>query len=189
MTDIDLRDSITSRLTRPITLVGMMGSGKSTLGASLARLLGWHFYDTDRLIEHSAGKTIPEIFEQDGEAAFRSLERSTIQSLISSSEPCVIATGGGAITVPETAALIFNETLSVWIDASLDLLVSRTARQKNRPLLQNGDPRQILASLLETRGEIYAKATIHTQTDDIPISEVSERAMRQIHDYLLEEKA
>ena len=187
MTDSPTIEFITSRLRRPVTLVGMMGSGKSTLGATLARSLGWHFYDSDRLIEQSARKTIPEIFAQDGEAAFRTLERSTIQDLVSHAEPCVIATGGGSVTVPEVAATIFDETLSLWIEATLDVLIARTARQRNRPLLENGNPEEILASLLERRGPIYARAAIHVRSDDRPVTEVAEQVMRQIHDYLLKE--
>lgn len=189
MTDIHSREYIIENMDYPITLVGMMGSGKSTLGQAIARLLDWPFYDSDRLIEKATGKTIPEIFADDGEQVFREYELSTIKGIVYDADPCVIATGGGSITVRETADVIFNETMSLWINAPLELLVSRTARQKNRPLLQNGNPEEILGTLLAAREGIYKRAAVKVDTDEGPVNIIAERALRQIHEYLLKEDA
>lgn len=174
-------------LQKPLVLIGMMGSGKSTLGGALAKALGRPFYDTDHVIEHEAGKTVSAIFRDDGEAAFRILERQTIARLMTGGEPAVIATGGGAITVPETADLIFGQSLSVWIDAPISTLVDRTRRENTRPLLKTGDPAEILGALFEKRGNIYAKAALHVINDKAPVEEMTLRAVRQIEDYLLEQ--
>jgi shikimate kinase len=187
MTLLPVIEFITSKLDRPIAVVGMMGSGKSTLGAALANLLGFDFYDTDRRIEQETGQTISQIFSEQGESAFRAMEQATIAKLLEKGEVCVIATGGGSITLPATADMIFNNTLSLWIHAPLDLLVTRTARHKNRPLLENGNPEEILRDILEKRADIYKRAAIHIETDEKPVIEAAERALRQIKDYLLQD--
>lgn len=187
MTLLPVIEFITAHLDRPIAVVGMMGSGKSTLGASLANQLGWNFYDTDRRIEHETGQTIAQIFLEQGEEGFRALEQATIQKLLDTEEVCVIATGGGSITVPATADMIFDRTLSIWIEAPLDLLVMRTARHKNRPLLGSGDPKEILETLLDRRIDVYNRATIRVETNEGPVIETSERVLRQIKDYLLQD--
>ncbi len=174
-------------LDRPITLIGMMGSGKSTLGAALARLMDRTFFDSDKVIEAENGKTIPEIFEEHGDAAFRQMEQRTLRALFRAHPDAVIATGGGSITIPETADMIFGQSLCLWIHAPVQLLVDRTSRQKNRPLLKTGDPHAILTGLLEKRGPIYRKAPIHVETNEGPVKKIAEQALRQIHEYLIEQ--
>lgn len=186
MTETHSVKSIITALDRPITLIGMMGSGKSTLGAALAQELGWEFYDTDKVIEAQTGKSIPQIFEEEGDASFRQRERETLQILFKNSPKAVIATGGGSITVPETAEMIFGRSVSLWIHAPVNVLVKRTSRQNNRPLLRTGDPKEILTSLLEKRGDVYRQAQVHVETEEIPVSQVVERAMRQLAEYLLQ---
>ncbi len=179
---------ITTRLKQPLVLIGMMGSGKSTLGPALARALGRTFYDTDQIIERETGKAVSVIFQEQGEAAFRLLERQTIARLMTEAEPGVIATGGGAITVPETADLIFGQSLSIWINAPISTLVDRTSREQTRPLLKTGDPAEILGALFEKRGGIYAQAALHVINDKASVEEITSRTMRQIEDYLLEQE-
>jgi shikimate kinase len=171
----------------PLVLIGMMGSGKSTLGSALARAFQRKFYDTDQVIERETGKTISAIFQEQGEPAFRVLERETIARLMTGSEPAVIATGGGAITVPETADLIFGKSLSLWIDAPIATLVDRTSREQTRPLLKTGDPAEILGALFEKRGNIYARATLRVINDKAPVDEMTVRTVRQIEEYLQEQ--
>jgi shikimate kinase len=145
-------------------LIGLMGAGKSSVGLRLAETLGVPFADSDAEIEAAAAMTIPEIFERYGEAHFRDGERRVIARLMGEG-PRVIATGGGAFMNDETRALILAEAVSVWLKADLDLLVSRTAGRTHRPLLNRGDPREILRGLIETRYPIYAEADIAVESE------------------------
>jgi len=147
------------KLTRPVALVGLMGSGKSSVGLRLAKALGADFVDADDEIKAAAGLSIPEIFEQYGEAEFRALERRVMLRLMTGA-PCVIATGGGAFMDPETREAIGGTAVSVWLRAELDVLVSRTAGRTHRPLLNSGDPREILSGLIDLRYPVYAKADV-----------------------------
>lgn len=152
-----------------IVLVGLMGAGKSCVGRRLATRSGLGFVDADSEIEAAAGCSIPEIFARDGEEAFRAGERRVITRLLKNPEPAVIATGGGAYMNPETRAEIRNRGLAVWLRAELDVLVRRTAKRDNRPLLKNKNPRQVLAELIETRYPVYAGADITVESREGPI--------------------
>ncbi|MGB0505946.1 MAG: shikimate kinase [Pikeienuella sp.] len=151
------------RLVRPVTLVGLMGCGKTTVGARVANILGAPFRDADAEIVKSASMEIPEIFEKLGEAAFRDGERMVIARLMGEG-PMVLATGGGAFMADETREAINAAGVAVWLNADLDTLVERTSRKATRPLLQNGNPRQILSDLMAVRYPIYAEAAVHVQS-------------------------
>ena len=151
------------RLVRPIVLIGLMGAGKSSVGLRLADMLGVPFVDSDDEIIAAANMTIAEIFEKYGEAHFRSGERRVIARLIGE-KPQVIATGGGAFMDPETRAVIAERAVSVWLSADLDLLVARTAGRTHRPLLNRGNPREILAGLVAQRYPVYALADIEVKS-------------------------
>jgi shikimate kinase len=155
-------------LDRTVVLVGLMGAGKSCVGRRLAARLELAFVDADAEFESAAGCTIAEYFARHGEPDFRIGERKVIARLLSG-PPVILATGGGAFCDPETRARIKQGGLSVWLGADLDLLVKRTAGRDHRPLLRQGDPRQILAGLMEKRYPLYAEADITVQsTDDVP---------------------
>ena len=152
---------------RTIALVGLMGVGKSTIGRKLAQALELPFRDADHEIEAAAGRTIPEIFAERGEAEFRLGERRVIARLLH--EPAhVLATGGGAFMDPQTRALMKEQAVIVWLKAELDVLARRVGRKANRPLLIGKDPRQVLQQLMEKRDPIYAEADIVIETDDRP---------------------
>lgn len=151
------------RLVRPVALVGLMGCGKTTVGARVANLLGASFRDADAEIVKSASMEIPEIFEQLGESAFRDGERMVIARLMGEG-PMVLATGGGAYMADETRAAIDGAGAAVWLNADLDTLVERTSRKTTRPLLLNGDPRQILSDLMSVRYPVYSQAAIHVES-------------------------
>lgn len=144
---------------RPVTLIGLMGAGKSSIGKRLADRLGLPFVDADDEIVLAAGLSIPEIFERFGEAHFRDGERRVIARLIDGS-PKVIATGGGAFMNDETRALILARTLGVWLDADIATLVERVRRRGGRPLLAGRDPGQVLRELAAVRSPVYALAPI-----------------------------
>jgi shikimate kinase len=162
------------RLKRTIALVGMMGAGKSSVGRRLATRLGVPFRDADSEIEAAAGCTISEIFERFGEAEFRKGERRVIGRLLAE-PPHVLATGGGAFITDETRAEIKVQGFSVWLKAPLDLLVSRVQRRETRPLLKDGDPREILLRLLAEREPIYALADMALDSEEGPHAVVVDR--------------
>jgi len=121
--------------------------------------LGLPFFDSDPEIEAAAGETIEEIFANRGERVFRDGERRVIARLLA--QPVhVLATGGGAFMDPPTRALIAHRAISLWLRADLDVLVARVSRRSNRPLLKQGDPRAILAELIERRYPVYAEADV-----------------------------
>lgn len=163
-------------LDRPIVMVGMMGAGKSAIGRRLAQRLGVPFLDADTEIERAAGSTISEIFEKHGEAAFRDGERRVIARLLDGPAG-VLATGGGAFMDPETRARIKERAVTVWLKADLDTLVERVSRRGHRPLLKNGDPREILARLIAQRDPVYAEADITVETGQAPAAATVERVL------------
>ncbi len=152
---------------KPIVLVGLMGVGKSTVGRRLAQRMKLDFVDADNEIESAAGMTIAEIFERFGEAHFRDGERRVIARLIDGS-PKVIATGGGAFIQDETRALILEQALAIWLDASPDVLAERVRRRDTRPLLRGKDPRAVLRDLARVRNPIYALAPIRVVSQQAP---------------------
>ncbi|WP_095011219.1 shikimate kinase [Tsuneonella mangrovi] len=159
--------AIANRIDRPIVLVGLMGVGKSTVGRKLAGLLNSDFRDADQEIEEAAAMTIPEIFEQFGEAYFRDGERRVIARLVDEAHG-VIATGGGAFINDETRALILDQAIAVWIDCEIETLVERTSRRDTRPLLKDGNPQEILTRLYREREPFYSQAPIRVTSSDGP---------------------
>jgi shikimate kinase len=144
---------------RSLYLVGMMGSGKTSTGRPLAERLGYGFVDADAVIEQAAGCSIPEIFERDGEAGFRSLE-SQVLSAISQRHSLVVATGGGVVTQPENWGLL-HSGIVIWLDVVPDQLLQRlNADSTERPLLQTADPEAALNALLNERRPLYAEADL-----------------------------
>lgn len=152
---------------RTIALVGLMGAGKSCIGRLLAAALDLPFVDADKEIEAAAGCSVEDIFTAHGEAAFRDGERRVLARLLTQPK-MVLATGGGAFMDPETRKLILDRATSVWLRADVDLLVRRTARRNNRPLLKRGDPREILSRLIQERYPVYAEADVAVDSVDGP---------------------
>lgn len=149
----------TVRLVRPVVLIGLMGAGKSSVGMRLADMLRAPFRDSDSEIEKAANLSVPEIFAKWGEPEFRDGERKVIARLLAG-PPLVLATGGGAFMNDATRDEIARRAVSVWLKADLALLVSRTAGRSHRPLLNRGNPREVLRGLIETRHPVYAKADV-----------------------------
>ena len=150
---------------RSLYLVGMMGSGKTSTGRPLAERMGYGFVDADAVIEQAAGCSIPEIFERDGEAGFRSLE-SQVLSAISQRHSLVVATGGGVVTQPENWGLL-HSGIVIWLDVVPDQLLHRlNADSTVRPLLQTADPEADLKALLNKRQPLYAEADLTVVIND-----------------------
>lgn len=170
-------------LPRTLVLVGLMGAGKTAVGKRAAARLGLGFIDADHEIETAAGCTIPDIFERYGEPAFRDLERRVIARLMR--DPLqVLSTGGGAFMDPQTRAVIAEFGLSVWLKAELPVLAARTAKRSNRPLLRGGDPKTLLAELIERRHPVYALADLTVESRDGPVEETVDRVLAAIDAYL-----
>jgi shikimate kinase len=150
---------------RTIALVGLMGVGKSSVGRRLANALSLPFRDADVEVETAAGRSIPDIFAELGESAFREGERRVIGRLLEE-PPHVLATGGGAFMDPRTRALIKAHSISVWLKTDLEVLARRLARKDNRPLLVGKDPMAVLREQAQARYPAYAEADITVETGD-----------------------
>jgi len=150
-------------LTRTVALVGLMGAGKTAIGRRLAARLGLPFIDADEEIERAAGCTVSEFFDRYGETQFRAGERRVIGRLLEG-PPHILSTGGGAYMNPDTRALMRARTLTIWLRADLDVLVDRVQRRNNRPMLRDGDPREILGRLMTQRHPIYAEADLTVES-------------------------
>ncbi len=168
---------------RPIVLVGLMGTGKSTIGRKLSELLELDFVDADDAIVEAAHMSISDIFEQFGEPYFRDGERRVLARLMEERHG-IIATGGGAFINDETRALILSEAIAVWIDCDLDVLVERTSRKDTRPLLRDGDPKAILAKLFEERAPLYRQAPIHVSSESGPHIQTALAIIKAINRWL-----
>lgn len=146
-----------------IFLIGMMGSGKTTIGQRLAQKLEYRFFDTDVLIEQVTKQTINDLFATEGEEGFRAIETQVLQQIASYTRS-VIATGGGII-LRRTNWGHLQQGLIVWLDPPIDLIVERLETDTSRPLLKNTDLRAKLTDLMEQRRSLYSQADLH-----LPIS-------------------
>ncbi len=147
------------RLKKTVVMVGMMGAGKTAVGAAVARLLAVPFLDSDDEIVRAANRPIFEIFERDGEAFFRARETEVLARLLRAA-PSVLSTGGGAFLSDTNRRLIRASGVSVWLRADLDLLWHRVRHKTTRPLLRTANPRETLRAIYEARVPFYQQADI-----------------------------
>lgn len=157
-----------------IVLVGLMGSGKTTVGRIVAQMVGFQLIDTDHVIVEEAGKSIPEIFATEGEAAFRLRESAALRSLLGK-RGCVIATGGGIVTQPRNIPILRQLGYIAWLEADPERLARRTSQNSNRPLLANEeDPKAKLERLLGERKPLYKSvADLRIQTAELTPQETA----------------
>lgn len=146
-------------MARSLAIVGMPGSGKSTVGRQLAKRLDWRFVDSDALIETRIGGSIRAFFEREGEATFRGIEAAVIAEL-SSSERCVIATGGGAVLRPGNRELLYRDCDVIYLRCAPEELFRRLRHDTQRPLLQVQDPLARLREMYQQRDPLY-RETAH----------------------------
>jgi shikimate kinase len=165
---------------RSVVLVGMMGAGKSSVGRRLAARVGIPFIDADVEIEKAAGMTVAEIFSAQGENYFRAGEMRVIARLLESG-PQVLATGGGAFMSAETRAAIRAKGLSVWLRATIDVLVRRVKRRGDRPLLKTADPVETLRRLMDERYPVYAESDVVVESRDVPHETIVDEIIEGLH--------
>lgn len=158
-------------------MVGMMGAGKTAIGAALARRLNVAFLDSDSEIETAANMTIAEIFARDGEAFFRVKEAQVISRLLDG-EPSVLSTGGGAFLQAGNREAISRAGVSVWLRADIGLLWTRVKHKTTRPLLRTPNPRETLEELCRVRNPEYAKSDLVVDADpSYSIEEMTDRVI------------
>jgi shikimate kinase len=164
-----------------VYLVGMMGSGKSSVGALLARRLGWRFLDLDAEVERSVGKSVADIFADGGEASFRAHERRFVASAATGDTPAVVAVGGGAVTDSDNRRRMSKSGTVIWMRARDDTLIERVATGTGRPLLA-GDPSEALRRLHSRRRPLYAEVSdIVIDVDGLSQPEVADRMLAALH--------
>ena len=164
----------------PIALVGMMGSGKSTVGRRLAQALGRGFVDADRELEARLNVPIPTIFELEGEAGFRRRETLLLDEL-SARPGIVIATGGGVVLAQCNRAMLKDRTYVVYLKATLPELWHRLRHDKGRPLLRAANPRERIAELVQARDPMYeAGADLEVLTSRQPVERLVADIMNRI---------
>lgn len=181
--DAALLASVAKRLNRPIVLIGMMGVGKSTIARKLSALFDLAFADADEEIEAAAQMAVTEIFEKFGEDYFRDGEKRVIARLLDKPSG-VIATGGGAFMQEGTRQTILKNGIAIWLDADVDTLVERVGRKDTRPLLRDGDPKEILTRLKDERDAFYALAPIHIVSHNGPHSHTVDHIIKGLDAWL-----
>jgi len=170
--DIDYSEPIPER---NIILIGLMGSGKSTVAKELGKILTYPVLDTDDHIEQIEERTIPEIFEQEGEDYFRACEKNLVQTMVDASvQKHIIATGGGLPTNKHTQGIIKKLGFVVWLSTDVSTLHERTSTSNNRPLLAGENPKKVLTQLLEDREVDYKRCShLMVKTSNLSINDVA----------------
>jgi len=163
-----------------VFLIGPMGSGKTAVGRHLARALHLPFHDSDSEIERRTGVDIPYIFEKEGEAGFRLREREAIEALTQVAG-IVLATGGGAVLLPENRRCLAERGCVVYLSTSIAQQAERVRHGRHRPLLASGDAAERLGQLMDSRGPLYAEiADVTVSTDGRRVHTVAEQVLREL---------
>ena len=158
---------------KSIVLVGMMGAGKSSVGACLRRRTGLGLLDTDEIVASNFGMSIPEIFAKHGEKKFREAETEALRCM-RTEEQTIIITGGGIVLRKENVEILRSQAVIVWLDGDEETLFARASRKQNRPLLHTKNPRKTFSQILGARRPLYAKiADIRVDTSVFTDEEVA----------------
>jgi shikimate kinase len=158
-------------------LVGFMGTGKTTVARGVAHKLGFQVLDSDHEIEKTSGKSIPQIFAEDGEPAFRALEREFVDRG-HPAERTVIACGGGLVVQPNMLEQLKSKGVVICLHASVETILARTARHRNRPLLEVENPEERIRALYATREPIYKRSGTVILTDSRPLHDIVGHVIR-----------
>tara|TARA_B100000989_G_scaffold168570_1_gene126137 strand:- start:2527 stop:3072 length:546 start_codon:yes stop_codon:yes gene_type:complete len=167
-----------------IVLVGMMGSGKTTVAKKLANVLNFISLDSDIEIEKNAGMSISEIFEDFGEEHFRGIEKRIIRKILLYNSDLVLSIGGGAFSDEDIRNFIIDNSLSIWLNASFDNLCNRLLKnKKSRPLLKNNNWKKKLKKLLIERETNYKRAHLEIKVDNMNVNEVVAKIIKSINNH------
>ena len=166
-----------------VTLIGMMGTGKSKFGRKIANILKFNFYDVDHIIEQEFKMTIKELFQKHGEIFFRKIEKKTIRNLIlkinKSKEKVIISLGGGGFDSEETRELLLNYTKVIWLKTPVDVLVQRVGDGSKRPMIK-GETRDTIIQLLKIRTKYYSLSHNQIDTNKLNQNQVTEKLINLI---------
>lgn len=168
-----------------VSLIGFMGSGKSTTGRELASLLGCRFVDLDRYIEDKKGESIQEIFDSEGELAFRAIEAEAVRDIVImhnlNGEDTVLALGGGTLMTAPIRQLLFSQSICVYLKASAELLLHRIREGHPRPLAALDDKE--LLGRLEARTPVYSQAPVTVETDGKTTEQIADEIRQKLIEY------
>jgi len=165
-----------------IFLVGPMGAGKSTVGRVLAERLQYEFVDSDHVIEERTGASIPMIFDIEGESGFRDREEHVLDDLTQRPQ-LVLATGGGVVEREENRKHLRSRGFVVYLKSPVESLIQRTKHDRNRPLLQQDNPAQVLRDLMVRREPWYMEmADLVIETQQVPVHRVVKKIIDQLHE-------
>ena len=163
-----------------VLLVGMMGAGKTTVGRVLSKRLGWPYFDSDDMVEAHTGQSVPEIFEERGEAAFRAEEARALAEAVTSDGPAVVSVAGGAVLDPDNRRRLADGGTVVWLRAEVETLAKRVGTGKGRPLL-SPDPETALRRLYLQRRPIYEEvADVVVDVDHRSAADVAEAILSEL---------
>jgi len=163
-----------------ITLTGMMGSGKTSIGKLLAKKISLPFYDSDKRIESKLNLKISDIFSEFGEKRFRQEEELICKELLEKKK-FILALGGGAILNKEIQNLMLDKTLSIWIKTNMDVLFNRLKNDRSRPLLNGVDLKKEIKKISSDREQFYSKSDICIENNDDDLGEVVEKIISRIN--------
>ena len=167
------------KIDKTISLVGLMGCGKSSIGKRLAERLSVPFFDLDKEIEKRENLSVSEIFKEYGEDYFRNKEIEVASDILDG-QICVLATGGGAFINENIRKLILEKSVSIWIKASFEILYERVAKKNTRPLLEVGNKAEILKKLMDERYPIYEEASITVHSTEGPHDKLVDEIIKEL---------
>ena len=180
-----MENSATYKIKKPITLIGMMGVGKTTYGKKMANILKVPFIDIDQIIENEIGHSVSWIFENVGEEKFRHMEETKIREALSSGDNMVVALGGGAFLNANTRKIVKDKSISVWLKSSPETIFKRVSVRKDRPLLEGVDDKLgKIKDMMKSREEIYGQADVSAITDIGNQRDIAHNIIRIVEKFL-----
>lgn len=155
-----------SGVTKPIVLVGMMGTGKSTIGRKLANKLNLQFYDSDKIIEERQGLSVRDIHDYRGAEFFKNLEIEVISEVLKYGV-VVLSTGGESFLIPEVREVVKNNAISIWLDTTPEVIHERVSRRNTRPLIDGNNRVEHIEQMIDQRNNFYAESDIRVETGNM----------------------